>query len=828
MTGDETQTETQHPGPSKTPQTSRVAHHKRRQDLSLRWPYTALLYLTHYHSPPSPFVHPSPSPASPLTLFNTMIAAITRVLLFSVLSSSTHLPLALLSHVFLASSVAQTPDLKSSDTAPDLIRALPTDLSTSGCVGYPGYTFSPTAPPLSPSISPPQPTSLPVLTSTLSSVLINLQMVRVTHVLLTPLPSVASSTYHSTSSGAPQGASKGVQASSRRGDEVASQINDNSLFRPHLPLTTPSSQGPVLAAGSGPSTDHDTPPSSLRDSVTPSYTPDVGNETSDNDLHEIILFGLNTRTEKESNREFQARESGAVSAKLNQNFLNSGRLLAGAESDNSLKSHKVKRTQNFRTGSQTKVPGRHLSLRQRGRCQSSQLSGECMGRKTRFGHDNLVRETQVTYAGILGEEKVPEAPKHNEERRTRQRKGSLTLEGDGKARRKGRSRERRVTHLASLALLRGQGGEGKSSEGTQGNYQEETSLGHKKSERTSVSRHNGRHVKMFVSLTDSRAPSNTVDRRRKEVRSSSSSGSPKKEANEKWPTEQENKFRAAIRDSKWERLFDSQTVGDETGGDARLPEIQQTRRQEDFPDASLHVLHVSPFIPDLILDDDGLPQNPYLDEPPDSSPSSAPLTPTGAGDHSLQANDSVTPTPAPFASPARIRVIKEDLDEGNGGGGGRARQWEAENSSWLTSEATAEQKDEKGLLLNVLPFRAHGENDNESQPQLYETNANVSEEEAHEQQSSLLLPSLLNKKAVEGRNVQREGSNVTKPTSKRRATTRAPDIPLLDTEGSVRIPCYVVIFLLGVIGNTLVIVTLLQNRKMRTITNVFLLNLVSE
>ena len=43
----------------------------------------------------------------------------------------------------------------------------------------------------------------------------------------------------------------------------------------------------------------------------------------------------------------------------------------------------------------------------------------------------------------------------------------------------------------------------------------------------------------------------------------------------------------------------------------------------------------------------------------------------------------------------------------------------------------------------------------------------------------------------------------------------------------VMIPLYSVIFLLSVVGNILVIVTLTQNRRMRTVTNVFLLNLVS-
>lgn len=43
--------------------------------------------------------------------------------------------------------------------------------------------------------------------------------------------------------------------------------------------------------------------------------------------------------------------------------------------------------------------------------------------------------------------------------------------------------------------------------------------------------------------------------------------------------------------------------------------------------------------------------------------------------------------------------------------------------------------------------------------------------------------------------------------------------------GRIQIPLYAVILLLALVGNFLVIMTLVQHRRMRTITNVFLLNL---
>lgn len=45
------------------------------------------------------------------------------------------------------------------------------------------------------------------------------------------------------------------------------------------------------------------------------------------------------------------------------------------------------------------------------------------------------------------------------------------------------------------------------------------------------------------------------------------------------------------------------------------------------------------------------------------------------------------------------------------------------------------------------------------------------------------------------------------------------------SNGRIQIILYVAILLLAIVGNALVILTLIQNRRMRTITNVFLLNL---
>ncbi|XP_043525693.1 cholecystokinin receptor type A-like isoform X2 [Frieseomelitta varia] len=52
--------------------------------------------------------------------------------------------------------------------------------------------------------------------------------------------------------------------------------------------------------------------------------------------------------------------------------------------------------------------------------------------------------------------------------------------------------------------------------------------------------------------------------------------------------------------------------------------------------------------------------------------------------------------------------------------------------------------------------------------------------------------------------------------------TRPGQTNLLET---LIVPLYGIIFLLSVVGNSLVLITLARNKRMRTVTNVYLLNL---
>lgn len=65
-----------------------------------------------------------------------------------------------------------------------------------------------------------------------------------------------------------------------------------------------------------------------------------------------------------------------------------------------------------------------------------------------------------------------------------------------------------------------------------------------------------------------------------------------------------------------------------------------------------------------------------------------------------------------------------------------------------------------------------------------------------------------------------DGSSNTGSTSRELSTLR-----VLWENGKLEIPLYSIIFLLAVLGNVLVILTLARNSRMRTNTNVFLLNL---
>lgn len=64
------------------------------------------------------------------------------------------------------------------------------------------------------------------------------------------------------------------------------------------------------------------------------------------------------------------------------------------------------------------------------------------------------------------------------------------------------------------------------------------------------------------------------------------------------------------------------------------------------------------------------------------------------------------------------------------------------------------------------------------------------------------------------------------------SASQAPSVSVNATSPSgfethLMVPLYIVIFVLAILGNTMVLLTLGSNKRMRTVTNVYLLNLVS-
>ncbi|XP_063866061.1 LOW QUALITY PROTEIN: cholecystokinin receptor type A-like [Scylla paramamosain] len=259
------------------------------------------------------------------------------------------------------------------------------------------------------------------------------------------------------------------------------------------------------------------------------------------------------------------------------------------------------------------------------------------------------------------------------------------------------------------------------------------------------------------------------------------------------------------------------------GGETKLRESVEEKSESQHKsqsDTSFHALHVSPFIPDPALNDDDSPAKPSLDRT-SASVVGKKLVPTASGDKPSSDDDTWTPASQSFRSQGSSEQA-DDEDKSNMGLGREAGE--------LSRMANRVKIETRGMdeSLPVRPSQEEERSDNvldiqnEAALQFYEAQTNTASDKQQiliqEHGELPLLSPSDETRAGRGRKVLQG------PTSKR-GTNQAHDIPLLDTEGSVRIPCYVIIFLLGMIGNTLVIVTLLQNRKMRTITNVFLLNL---
>ena len=589
-------------------------------------------------------------------------------------------------------------------------------------------------------------------------------------------------------------ASLARQVSSTRSGDGHSALNNKSLFRPHL-LVTLSPQVTESSRLATYSEDYDPRSSSLPKDINISdASGEIQHKIGGTDSRDLLHVEQSYRSEAKFSN--QASTTGKV--KSNLNFKKRSRKLFP---DNGNNDFKISQAITIKANSPNS--GRAKSITQ------EELTNQTitnMERKTRRSLPSTTQKTQVNYISLRAEMSSVVAQEQNQRGTKKQNGNQSTLRDARKIKIQGDSIER-ITHpntLPSSPEMEDQTLTDIRS------HQREVSP-ERGVWRASISTLIGRNVKMLVSEANQRGGSRSLSERSEQFLSSSQD---LKDSEEQ--LDEEGKYRAVKWEEKRDKSFESPAEGRvmEDGEEKPSEGVEKKlQRQHEKPsDTSFHALHVSPFIPDLTLSDDDSPANPSPNHQSVSLPG-IDLFPITSDDNPSTSDD--TRAPQSFTGQTKLQGVNQHSDKGDKG---RTRLTEADSSRITYMEVD-----------QPLPVRPSNEDElsdivhliqNETALKLYDTHTKKTNKE--NDQLSLLLPSPEEDRAGTGRKVQ-QGS-----TTKRRGTSPAPDIPLPDTEGSVRIPCYVIIFLLGIIGNTLVIVTLLQNRKMRTITNVFLLNLVSE
>ena len=583
-------------------------------------------------------------------------------------------------------------------------------------------------------------------------------------------------------------------------------LNNTSPFRPHLllvALSSKSSHFPGLMPCSEHDKDFHVPCASSpqEESQVSVKVGEIRNKIGGTNSHSVIQAVRKHKSEEGSIN--QTFVSGKAKQEERKSIRSSSELiLNGGRDDAEIRQTVIKAQPP--SGKETK----DSTLSWRTQAESMNQTLAYRERKTKRSRGSNARDTQVNYFSLKAAV-IFDSAKNQNQKKTRKQNMNPKTERQTENIKSHVKGNKKVIHPTLLAPPSVETQALSEAPGHHGDV----------SSKRDVERASMRNVKMFLLEEPSRRTSGNVSRRRTRPLSSQDL------VDAEEPLEEKNYGAAKREGGKGVHLQGPKEEKVMDGGETKLSEsaegeseIQHTSQS----DTSFRALHVSPFIPDLALNDQDSPVDPSLDHPSANAVGTM-LVPTASGDNLSAGDGTWIPKPRTF----RLQGGNEQADDEETSNTGTGREGGKFSQMGNTGKIETRGMDE---TLPVRPNQGdeHSENvqgiQNEAAHQFYEKQTNTASDgqEVLVQEDGKLPP--LSPSDETG---AERGKKVLQRPTRKRGTSQTQDIPLLDTEGSVRIPCYVIIFLLGMIGNTLVIVTLLQNRKMRTITNVFLLNLVS-